>query len=163
MFPTDGGEESNQRLTAAVAMGSSRRPRSYSPTRWRKIHHNRDDAGAEVRTKPAQTQPMPASNQRTPTQARKTESHIVDAPTMSGVRVSPLPRRLPLLTNQIAQKGSAKLSACNALTPDETTSGSDEKIRMRCSLKMYTSRPPMPSQANAQRREMSHAFRASEG
>jgi hypothetical protein len=25
---------------------------------------------------------MPAPNQRTPTQAKKTESHIVDAPTM---------------------------------------------------------------------------------
>jgi hypothetical protein len=78
---------------------------------------------------------MPASNQRTPIQARRTESHIVEAPTMSGVRVSPLPRRLPLLTNQTAQNGSAKLSACYALTPDEITSGSDEKIRISCSLK----------------------------
>ena len=103
---------------------------------------------------------MPASNQRTPIQARKTESHIVDAPTISGVRVSPLPRRLPLLTNQTAQNGRAKLSACNALTPDDMTSGSGEKIRMSCSLKMYTSTPPMPSHARAQRNEMLHAFRA---
>jgi hypothetical protein len=104
--------------------------------RWRKIHQTRNEAGAEVMTKPVQTQPMPASNQRTPTQAKRTESHNVDAPTMSGDRVSPLPRRLPLLTNQMAQKGSAKLSACNALTPDATTSGLDEKIRISCSLKM---------------------------
>src|SRR5215208_5539100 len=131
--------------------------------RWRKIHHVRIDAGAEVRTKPVQTQPMPASNQRTPTQARKTDSHIVDAPTMSGVRVSPLPRRLPLLTNQTAQNGRAKLSACNALTPDEMTSASDEKIRISCSLKMKTSTPPTPNQPIAQRSEMLHAFRASDG
>lgn len=106
---------------------------------------------------------MPASNQRTPIQARKTESHIVDAPTMRGVRVSPLPLRLPLLTNQTAQNGRAKLSACNALTPDEMTSRSDEKIRMSCSLKMKTSTPPMPSHASAHRSEMLHAFRASDG
>ncbi|MDF2759902.1 MAG: hypothetical protein K0S99_2536 [Thermomicrobiales bacterium] len=49
---------------------------------WRKIHHTRNDAGGEVRTKPVLTQPMPAPNQRTPTQAKRTESHIVDAPTM---------------------------------------------------------------------------------
>ena len=48
----------------------------------------RIDAGAEVSTKPVQTQPMPASNQRTPIHARRTESHIVDAPTMSGARVA---------------------------------------------------------------------------
>src|SRR5215208_4730224 len=106
---------------------------------------------------------MPASNQRTPTQARKTESHIVDAPTMSGVRVSPLPRRLPLLTNQTAQNGRAKLTACKALTPDEMTSESEEKIPMSRSLKVKTSPPPIPSQARAQRSEMLHAFRASDG
>src|SRR3954468_4915250 len=105
-------------------------------------------------TKASQTQPKPPSNLLTPIQARKTASHIVEAPTTSGVRVSPLPRRLPLLTNQTAQNGRAKLSACNALTPDKMTSGSDEKIRMSCSLKMYTSTPPMPSHASAHRNEM---------
>jgi hypothetical protein len=130
----DGGEE-DQGRSADVVTGSSRRPRrSWSGGSSANVSAS-TNAGAEVRTKPVQTQPMPASNQRTPTQARKTESHIFDAPTMSGVRVPPLPRRLPLLTNQTAQKGSAKLSACNALAPDEMTSGSDEKIRMSCSLK----------------------------
>src|SRR5215208_27802 len=104
--------------------------------RCRKIHQTRIEAGTEVSTKPVQTHPMPASNQRTPTQARNTDSHIVDAPTMSGVRVSPLPRRLPLLTNQTAQNGRAKLRACSALTPDEMTSESDEKILINRSLKM---------------------------
>jgi hypothetical protein len=54
-------------------------------------------------------------------------------------------------------------SALHAITPDEMTSGSDEKIRMSCSLKMKTSTPPTPSQAIAQRREMPHALRASDG
>src|SRR5688572_2979744 len=106
---------------------------------------------------------MPASNQRTPIQASRTDSHIVDAPTMIGVRVSPPPRRLPLLTNQTAQIGSAKLSACNALTPDEMTSGSEEQIRMSRSLKTKTRTPSTPSQAIAQRSEMLHALRASDG
>ena len=49
--------------------------------------------------------PSPPPNHRTATQAISTESHIVEAPMINGVRVSPLPRRLPLLTNQSAQKG----------------------------------------------------------
>jgi hypothetical protein len=65
-------------------------------------HPNRIDAGDVVKTNANQTKPKPPPNQRTKIQANSTDNHIVEAPMKSGVRVSPLPRRLPPLTNQSA-------------------------------------------------------------
>ena len=123
----------------------------------------RTDAGDVVRTNASQTSPNPPSNQRTKIQANSTDNHIVEAPMMSGVRVSPLPRRPPLLTNQSAQNGKARLSAFNAATPAAITSGSAEKRPMARSPKMKASTPPIPIQTMAQRSAMVQAVLASDG
>ena len=109
------------------------------------------DAGAAVSTNANQTVPRPLSNQRTAIQAISTESHIVDAPISKGLRVSPLPRKLPLLTNHNPQNGSAMLIARSAAVPDWTTAGSAEKICITRSLRRNVSTPPVPIQINAQR------------
>src|SRR5215217_7901490 len=85
------------------------------------------EVGAVVSTNANQTVPSPAPNHCTAIQEISTESHSDEAPMSNGVRVSPLPRKLPLLTNQIAQKGSAILNDCKAPVPASITAGSAEK------------------------------------
>src|SRR5688500_5652793 len=156
---TDRRPLTGQWAGVALTSGRGRRPVSKSPIRCRNIHHSRSDGGTVVIAKAVQTQPRPPSNQRTPIHAKKTASHIVEEPITIGVRVSPLPRKPPPLTNQIAQKGSDRLRARNAATPASITSGSSEKTSIICPENRKTTAPPTPSQPTAQRRAISQAVR----